>query len=489
MDAFAEFEQATIAAIATPPGAGGIGIIRISGPAAPVVLARLFCPGKTAAGTAFKPAAPLSPSFVLPDYSGDFPSHRLCYGWIIDPAAGQLLDEVMAVYMAAPATYTREEVVEIHCHGGYVVLREILALILAMPGVRAAEPGEFTKRAFLNGRIDLTRAEAVIDLLNAETRQGADLAISQLGGELQQRITAIRDALLAILAVIEVAIDFPEEDGEIIDHGELHRQLLIGVEQPVTELLAGRTRGRIYREGAAVVIMGRPNVGKSSLLNALLREERAIVTAVPGTTRDTIEECLDIHGVPVRIVDTAGIRETSETVEGIGISRSRSRGERADLLLLLLDASEGVTVGDLELYRSVQDKNLLLVLNKVDLAAGEGAPVIAWEKHFPGLGRVEISALTGGGLGELELAIFQALTGGTPLDPVSTCVPNARHGSVLVKVRELAGRLAAGLQNGLAPELLAVELQLTLAQLGEISGESSGEEVLDAIFSRFCLGK
>ena len=391
--------------------------------------------------------------------------------------------------MAAPATYTREEVVEIQCHGSYVVLREILALILAMAGVRAAEPGEFTKRAFLNGRIDLTRAEAVIDLLKAETRQGVALALAQLGGELQQRVAAIRDGLLAILAVIEVAIDFPEEDGEIIDHGALHRQLLAEVEQPLAELLAVGARGRIYREGAAVVIMGRPNVGKSSLLNALLREERAIVTAVPGTTRDTIEECLDIHGVPVRIVDTAGIRETSESVEELGIRRSRSRGESADLLLLLFDASAGLTAEDLEIYRSVREKNLLLVLNKVDLAIGGGSPAVAWEEQFPALDRVEISAKTGSGLEELEDAIFQALTGGTPRDPVSTCLPNARHRAALAKVRELVGRVAAGLQNGLAPELLALELQLTLAQLGEISGEGSGEEVLDAIFSRFCIGK
>jgi len=475
MDAYAEFEQATIAAIATPPGAGGIGIIRVSGPAAPAVLTRLFRPANPAANPA------------------SIPSHRLRYGWIVDPAGGHPLDEVMAVYMAAPATYTREEVVEIHGHGGYVVLREILALILAMEGVRAAEPGEFTKRAFLNGRIDLTRAEAVLDLLNAETRQGLNLAVSQLSGGLQQQLSGVRDTLLAILAVLEVAIDFPDEDGEIIDHRQLHRQLVEGVSRPLAELLAGRARGRIFREGAAVVIMGRPNVGKSSLLNALLREERAIVTAIPGTTRDTIEECLNIHGVPVRIVDTAGIRESSEQVEQIGIRRSRSLGERADLVLLLLDAAAGVTAEDLALYESVGEKNLLLVVNKIDLpeVAGEFAAqgTIPWEDSFPGRPLVGISARTGQGLAALEDAVFQALTGSKPRDPGYACVPNARHEAALVKALEGVERVATGLENALAPELLAVEVQSVLGQLGEISGETSTDEVLDAIFSRFCIGK
>ncbi|MFH7321129.1 tRNA uridine-5-carboxymethylaminomethyl(34) synthesis GTPase MnmE [Desulfurivibrio sp. D14AmB] len=475
MDAYAEFEQATIAAIATPPGPGGIGIIRVSGPAAPAVLTRLFRPAKPAA------------------HPAPIPSHRLRYGWIIDPGSGHPLDEVMAVYMAAPATYTREEVVEIHCHGGYVVLREILALILAMEGVRAAEPGEFTKRAFLNGRIDLTRAEAVLDLLNAETRQGLNLAISQLSGGLQQQLAGVRDALLAILAVLEVAIDFPDEDGEIIDHRQLHRQLAEGVNAPLAALLAGRARGRIFREGAAVVILGRPNVGKSSLLNALLREERAIVTAIPGTTRDTIEEGLNIHGVPVRIVDTAGIRESSEQVEEIGIRRSRSLGERADLVLLLLDAAAGVTAEDLALYESVREKNLLLVVNKVDLpevAGGLAAQgTTPWAGDFPERPLVAISARTGQGLAALEDAVFQALTGGKPLDPGYACVPNARHEAALVKALEGAERVAAGLQNSLAPELMAVEVQGVLGQLGEISGETSGDDVLDAIFSRFCIGK
>lgn len=503
----ADFEQATIAAIATPPGAGGIGIIRISGSQAPAVLARLFRPAGPSGG---RPESSLDQQLQ----TGKPPSHRLRYGWIVNPADGRLVDEVMAVYMAAPATYTREEVVEIHGHGGYVVLREILELVLALPEVRAAEPGEFTKRAFLNGRIDLTRAEAVIELLNAQTRQGAELALSQLAGGLQQRVGVIREALLALLAVVEVAIDFPDEDGEIVEADRLQGRLAEEARRPLEALLAGRRQGRIYREGAAVVILGRPNVGKSSLLNALLREERAIVTPVAGTTRDTIEEFLDIHGVPVRIVDTAGIRQTSETVEDLGISRSRSRGAAADLVLLLLDATAGVTPEDLELFRSVAAKNLLVVVNKLDLLDSAWPPVGAgkvdeggrdggacdWGRSFPGRPLVGISARTGQGLEQLEQAIFSALTGGSSpqqedgaggrlSEPDHLCVPNARHEAALVKALAAVKRIEAGLEAGQAPELLAVELQGALAYLGEIVGENGGDDLLDAIFSRFCIGK
>lgn len=480
MNSYSEFEQATIAAIATPPGAGGIGIVRISGERARPMLERLFRPAR-------------------PERAGR--SHQLRYGWIVEPGSGRLLDEVMAVYMAAPATYTREDVVEIHCHGGYVVVREILALILAEEGVRAAEPGEFTKRAFLNGRIDLTRAEAVLDLLNAGTREGLNLALAQLQGGLQQRVEQVREALLGMLAVVEVAIDFPDEDGEIIDNRALGERLAQEVSDPLRELLAGARQGRIFREGAAVVILGRPNVGKSSLLNALLREERAIVTAIPGTTRDTIEECLNIHGMPLRIIDTAGIRETSETVEEIGIERSRRRVADADLVLLLVEAGAAADPEDLALRASVGEKKVLVVVNKLDLLAdpasdpaGPAAAVAdqalaAWSDRLPKLPLVGISARTGAGLKELEDAIFRAISGGEPRDPGFACVPNARHEAALVRALAAAELLAAGFKANLAPELLAVELQTALGHLGEIIGATSNEDLLDSIFSRFCIGK
>lgn len=486
MEAFAEFEQATIAAIATPAGAGGIGIIRLSGTLAPLVLARLFRPARS------KSEPPRT--------------HQLRYGWIINPATGLPLDEVMAVFMAAPATYTREDVVEIHGHGGPVVLREMLTLVLAQEGVRAAEPGEFTKRAFLNGRIDLTRAEAVLDLLNAGTRQGLEMAVAQLGGGLHAQVAGIRVALLKMLAVIEVAIDFPDDDAEIIDGQALGEQLELLVRRPLLELLDRARQGRIYREGAAVVILGRPNVGKSSLLNALLGEDRAIVTPVPGTTRDTIEEGLNIHGIPLRIIDTAGIRDTDEPVEGLGIERSRRRVEAADLVLLLVEAGAATAAEDLALYAGVEHKKVVLVLNKVDLLSSEElksdeervfGPAEAgelqigdWASRFPSCPQVMISARTGWGLGELKDAIFRQLSEGEPHhEPGHLGVPNARHEAALARALPAVESLAAGLSLGQAPELLAIELQVVVAQLGEIIGEVSSDDLLDSIFSQFCLGK
>ena len=478
MDAFADYEQATIAAIATPVGVGGIGIIRISGDRALEVLQRLFKPARP------KPAPPRT--------------HQLRYGWIVDPAELTPLDEVMAVYMAAPATYTREDVVEIQGHGGQVVLREILTLVLAQEGVRAAEPGEFSKRAFLNGRIDLTRAEAVLDLLNAGTRRGVDMAVAQLGGELQSQVSRIREALLEIVATIEVAIDFPEDEGEIIDGEEIVARLEKQVRQPLLALLARARQGRIYRDGASVVILGRPNVGKSSLLNALLGEERAIVTPVAGTTRDTIEEGLNIRGIPLRIIDTAGIRDTREQVEGLGIERSRRLGTEADLVLLLVEAMVGPTREDRELFLSVRDKKVLLVLNKGDLLVapnrrlepgGTVSGAGAWEADFPALPNVTISAKTGLGLPELEDELFCLLGGGELQEPGHAGVPNARHEAALGRALPAVENLAAGFAAQLAPELLAVELQAVLGHLGEIIGEISSDELLETIFSRFCLGK
>ena len=471
MDSFAEFDQATIAAIATPPGAGGIGIIRISGQRALAVLSHLFAPARGEVS--------------------HFRSHQLRYGWIVDPASRRPVDEVMAVYMAAPATYTREDVVEIHGHGGYVVLREILGLVLAGEGVRAAEPGEFTKRAYLNGRIDLTRAEAVLDLLNAGSREGLNLAVSQLQGGLQQRLEPVRQALLDVLAVVEVAIDFPDEGAEIIDGAELSRRLEDQVRAPLRELLDRAGQGRIYREGASVVILGRPNVGKSSLLNTLLQDERAIVTAVPGTTRDTIEEGLNIHGMPLRIIDTAGIRETTEEVEGIGIERSRRRVADADLVLLLVEAGVEPAAEDLALYDSVRDKKVLVVVNKLDLLAppAAGQALAAWQRQFPDRDLVGVSAHSGAGLEKLEELIFRLISGGKPRDPGYACVPNARHEAALAKALPAVEQLQAGLVADLAPELLAVELQACLGCLGEIIGETSSEDLLDTIFSRFCIGK
>jgi len=455
----------TIAAIATPPGPGGIGIIRISGPEAVSILTSLF--------------RPRTPHTIT--------SHHLNYGWIVDPESQQPLDEVMAVLMAAPRSYTREDVVEIQCHSSYLVLQQILARILKA-GAVLAEPGEFTKRAFLNGRIDLTQAEAVIELLQARTEEGLQIALSQLQGGLHDQVASIRENLISIRAVIEVAIDFPDEDVEIIDPEKMLPQLVEGIITPLEELLEAADRGKIFREGISVVILGRPNVGKSSLLNCLLREDRAIVTEIPGTTRDIIEEHLNIKGIPVRIVDTAGIRETSETVEEIGIKKARQKQESADLVLLVIDGAAELTEEDLELAGSIAGQQAIVVINKTDLVPG--LDLTGKRQAFAGLPAVEISAKTGQGLAELEDTIFKEVSGDSGLwDPGHTCVPNVRHQNSLSSALAASRQLADAIQSGLPPDLVAIEVQSALDNLGDIIGLTTTEDILDVIFTKFCLGK
>ena len=464
----------TIAAIATPPGPGGIGIIRISGPLALGIFQKLFLPRRQTALQAYD-------------------SHRLYYGWIINPQNGSPIDEVLGVYMRAPNTYTREDVVEIQCHGSYLVLQEILNLITDS-GARLAEPGEFTKRAFLNGRLDLTQAEAVVDLIEARTEAGRSMAVGQLQGRLYEKVTAIRDSLVAMRALVEVAIDFPDEETDILDFASLGRQLQDEVEKPLLDLLARADEGKIYREGISAVILGRPNVGKSSLLNTLLEEDRALVTPVPGTTRDTIEEFVNIKGMPVRIVDTAGIRHTSEAVEELGIQRARAKLADAQLVLFMLDATEPVNNDDRVLYESVRqnrsNQKVLLVLNKIDIA-----PAVSPDRYAKELGNeplVPISAREHRGIPELKEAIFSLVTGsrkGPGWDPGAAVVPNVRHKNALKKGLEACRRVAEGLAGDVSPDLLAIDIQSALVHLGDIVGETTTDDVLDMIFARFCLGK
>ncbi|TKB24937.1 tRNA uridine-5-carboxymethylaminomethyl(34) synthesis GTPase MnmE [Desulfopila sp. IMCC35006] len=456
--------QETIAAISTPPGAGGIGIIRISGSQALPLLKSIFQPKKT---------------------SCCFCSHQLYYGHIRQSVDGKILDEVLAVYMAAPHTYTREDVVEIHCHGSFLVLQNVLELILDS-GAVLAEPGEFTKRAFLNGRIDLTRAEAVIDVLSAKTRKGVDLAQEQLSGALYNKIDPIRQSLVRMRAVIEVAIDFPDEEVEIIDHSALLDQLESEVTQPLTNLLQSADRGRLYREGISLVIAGLPNVGKSSLLNTILQEERALVTAVPGTTRDSIEEIVDIYGMPVRIIDTAGIRDDAGEVEELGIQRARDLINKADLILFMIDGSRELTDADRKLYAQVKHKPLLPVLNKIDLCDG-GLPDLAC---LADLGRcVKISAREQIGIDQLKQAIFALMTSGNEQWEEGGCAPNVRHKQALAKAVEAAARIRFACETGLTNDLIAIDLQECLDFLAEIVGETTTEDILDVIFTQFCLGK
>ncbi|KJR99523.1 MAG: tRNA modification GTPase [Desulfobulbaceae bacterium BRH_c16a] len=454
----------TIAAISTPPGAGGIGIIRISGNMARHILTTLFQPK---------------------DPSCRFQSHRLYYGHILQPDGGKIVDEVLAVYMAAPNTYTREDVVEIHCHGSFLVLHSILELILESDAKLAA-PGEFTKRAFLNGRIDLTQAEAVIDILSAKTRKGVDLAQEQLSGALYRRIDPIRQSLARARAIIEVAIDFPDEDVEIVNHDALIEQLEREVAEPLARLLQNADAGKLYREGIALVIAGLPNVGKSSLLNTILQEERALVTAIPGTTRDSIEEIVDIMGVPVRLIDTAGIREDAGEVEVLGIQRARELINSADAVLFLIDGARALSEGDQRLYAQVCHKPVIPVINKIDICDGN-LPDLS---SLSGIGPcVAISAREQVGIEELKQAIFSAITSGREQWEEGGCAPNIRHKRALLAASEACAQVLAALRAGLTNDLIAVDLQECLLCLAEIVGETTTEDILDVIFEQFCLGK
>ncbi len=454
----------TIAAIATAPGTGGIGIVRISGTRAPAILRALF-----------QPRNPRT----------SYRSHHLYYG-TIRADDGTVLDEVLAVHMRAPKTYTTEDVVEIHCHGSHLALQGVLAQVLKQ-GARPARPGEFTLRAFLGGRIDLTRAEAVVDLLGAKSSSGLHMALSQLEGELQRRVEEIRRTLVTMLAGIEVAIDFPDDEVEIMDRQQLDRKLKSEVEEPLRELIEQADQGRIFREGAMVVIAGRPNVGKSSLLNALLKEERALVTPVPGTTRDTIEEYIAIRGVPIRLIDTAGIRDDAGTIEELGIRRARNKLTDADLVLLMIDGSRPLSAADHELYQQVESRDPLLVINKIDIGGKEGTD--DYRRLFPHRRRLFISAAKQMGLDRLQEAIYSRLTGDAGHWDGKTCAPNTRHRVIFEKTLEACIRLRQGLNSGLPADLIAVELQGALDSLADIIGITTTEDVLETIFSRFCIGK
>ncbi len=457
----------TIAAVATSAGIGGIGIIRISGPDALSILRRIFRPHRT--------------NVVK------YRSHQLYYGSAVNRDQ-EILDEILAVYMHAPATYTREDVVELHSHGSWLVLQSILSEVFAA-GARPAEPGEFTKRAFLAGRIDLTRAEAVIDLLQAKTEGGVRLAVGQLQGNLEKALTPVRDVLVRLLAVVEVAIDFPDDDVEILDRESLQHQLQESVIAPVEYLLQLAGQGKVIREGVHVVIAGRPNVGKSSLLNGLLREERALVTDIPGTTRDTIEEMIAIHGVPVHLVDTAGIHAHEDLVEALGIERARQKLREADLILFMVDAQVGITEQDRELYRLVGKRNHIVVYNKMDLV--DEKYLADLEKMFPGTQSVRLSARVGTGLEELQEAIYtKTVTNcGRELEEQLSCAPNVRHKAILSAMLKTCRRIDQALLAKIPADLLAVELQTALDGLMDITGVTTPEDVLEKIFSEFCIGK
>ncbi|HEU4328926.1 MAG TPA: tRNA uridine-5-carboxymethylaminomethyl(34) synthesis GTPase MnmE [Roseiflexaceae bacterium] len=450
----------TIAAIATPPGAGGIGVVRLSGPQALPIARRMFAPARRGAWRPF----------------------LMRFGRVVAPG-GAPVDEALAVYMRAPRSFTGEDVVEFSCHGGPLVLRAVLDLALEH-GARQAGPGEFTMRAFLNGRIDLTRAEATLDVINARTAAGLALAQAQLGGWLAGEVRRAREALLAPLAYLTALIDFPEDHLDAEDALGPIRAGLTAVEG----LLATADQGMVFRQGARVALVGVPNVGKSSLLNALLRADRAIVTPVPGTTRDTLEETADLAGIPVVLVDTAGIAATDDPVEQIGIERSRAALAQADLALLVLDATRPPTSDEQRIAALIGARPAVVVLNKTDLLGGAPPVRPALPPDLAGAPHIPISAREGAGLAHLARAVAAALgVAEAPAEP--RLVSNPRHRDALFRAAGHLREALSGHAAGLPPELLVVDLTAALAALGEITGEGVGEELLDAIFSRFCIGK
>ena len=455
------FDQDTICAVSTPPGEGGIGIIRISGKDAVAVALKVF-----------KPRA--DKQLTLEE------SHTIHYGHVIDSSTGDVVDEALFTVMRSPATYTREDVVEINCHGGMVPLGRTMKLLIAA-GARQAEPGEFTKRAFLNGRIDLAQAEAVMDVIRSKTDLSHRAANEQLLGGLSAEVAALRDRLLSVLASVEAGIDFPEEDIEM----ETGRPLVESIERllsGVEKLLSSFIYGRILRDGFATAIVGRPNVGKSSLLNALLKQDRAIVTAVPGTTRDVIEEYLNVNGLLLRIVDTAGIRETHDMVEQEGVRRSLAAIERADLVLVVLDGSEPIHESDYGVLDAVEEKNRIVILNKSDLPR-------TLEKPDVQVPIVAVSCRTGEGLDDLKRAILEMLERGRVATREHAWAVNQRHRTALEQAKASLQKASESVTNGLSPEFIAVDLRGALDSMGLIIGATYTEDILEKIFNDFCIGK
>jgi len=415
-----------------------------------------------------------------------FISHHFHYGEIIDPQSGNPVDEVLIVLMKSPKTYTKEDIVEIHCHGGYFILQKVLELVLKH-GARMAQPGEFTKRAFLNGRIDLTQAEAVIDLIRSKTQASLEIANQQLRGWLYREMTELRTQLVEHLALIEAHIDFPEEEIESIAFGELKRGLERMIHQ-MEEWINSYEEGKIFREGISCAIVGKTNVGKSSLLNVLLKEERAIVTPIPGTTRDVIEEVLNIYGIPVRLMDTAGLRNPADSIEQEGVKRAKERVADSDFVLLMLDGSRALDADDLEIFGEIKGKKGVVIVNKNDLPLRISLEEV--KSRFKDDPVVLISALKNEGIDDLKKTIYTSLVHReVRATPEHLIVANIRHKTALNQARDNLSNTMKGLEEGTSLEFIAFEIRSALDALGEMVGETATEEVLNRIFEQFCIGK
>jgi tRNA modification GTPase len=457
----------TIAAIATAivPEQGSVGIVRVSGPEAVAIARKLFyAPGQQ-----------------------PWESHRILYGTIRHPKTQQIVDEALLLLMLAPRSYTREDVVEFHCHGGIMPVQQVLQLCIAA-GARLAQPGEFSLRAFLNGRLDLTQAESIADLVGARSPQAAQFALAGLQGKLAQPIRQLRSTCIDILAEIEARIDF-EEDLPPLDETDITHRLQAVLEE-VNQILATADRGELMRTGLKVAIVGRPNVGKSSLLNAWSRSDRAIVTDLPGTTRDVVESHLVVGGIPIQVLDTAGIRETADQVEKIGVERSRLAAQTADLILLTIDAQTGWTLADQEIYDQVSDRPLILVINKIDLVTAETADQFKIQNSkFKIPLTVPTAAALNQGIDALEAAILDTVQAGKLQAANLDLAINQRQAAVLTQAQQSLQQVQVTIANQLPLDFWTIDLRSAIQSLSQILGEEATESVLDQVFSRFCIGK
>ena len=448
----------TIAAISTPIGHGGIGIVRVSGDDALNIINKVF----------------------VPKTKGCIRPYTLKFGNIVDEM-GQVLDQVLISYFKAPKTYTGEDICEVNCHGGLIVTKQILDLLLRN-GATLAEPGEFTKRAFLNGKIDLTQAEAVIDLINSKSNKENSVSLKQLEGFLGEKINDIKKEIIDLLVDIEANIDYPEYDIEEVRREKIE-SILEGAIEKIERLENTFESGKILREGVNTAIIGKPNVGKSSLLNALLRENRAIVTEIAGTTRDTIEEYVTIRGIPLKLIDTAGIRETEDVVEHIGIEKSKKAILDAELVLLLLDATDDISSEDKALIDMVQNKNHIILINKIDVGNKISKDM------FDDGNVIEISIKNGIGLEDLEEKIEEIFNISKLETDDNVMITNSRHQALILNAKNGLKNALNSVKTGLPLDMISIDIQEAIQKLGEITGETVSEEVINGIFAKFCLGK
>lgn len=457
----------TIASIATPLTPSGIGIIRLSGDESIKIVNNLF------------------KSNIEGKKISNVKSHTINYGYIINPKDDSIVDEVLVSIMKAPNSYTKEDIVEINCHGGIVIMQKVLKLVLEN-GARLAEPGEFTKRAFLNGRIDLSQAEAVIDIINAKTDMLIKSSINQLSGSVSEKLSTIKNQLLELIAHIEASIDYPEYDiDEIKEDNVIFR--INNIIDLIKTLIDSYDNGRIIKEGIRTAIIGKPNVGKSSLLNALLREQRAIVTDIPGTTRDILEEYMNVHGIPIRLIDTAGIRDTNDLVEKIGVDKAKKMIEEAELIILMIDSSDELSKEDINVLELIKNKKAIILLNKIDIeqkVSSQDLNEYARESHI-----IPISVKNLEGIDKLEESIKEMFFIGKIDFNDNVYITNVRHKNALDNALNHLNEVKKSIENGFPEDFWAIDLKNVYENIGEVTGDSVNEDLIDQIFSQFCLGK